>query len=59
MPNAQCLMTDDMKNAIAQVGFWRSRFVDVPSSFWAAAAIQTAYEKAFISGFPDKTFRSA
>ncbi|WP_392530801.1 family 10 glycosylhydrolase [Nostoc sp. C117] len=34
-------------------------FVDVPSSFWAAGAIQTAYEKAFISGFPDNTFRSA
>ncbi|MEH2198497.1 glycoside hydrolase family 10 protein [Nostoc sp.] len=34
-------------------------FVDVPTSYWAAAAIQTAYEKAFISGFPDKSFRSA
>ncbi|MDZ8186190.1 MAG: family 10 glycosylhydrolase [Nostoc sp. ChiSLP02] len=32
-------------------------FVDVPSSHWAAAAIQAAYEKGFISGFPDKTFR--
>ncbi|MEH1924846.1 glycoside hydrolase family 10 protein [Nostoc sp.] len=34
-------------------------FVDVPTNYWAAAAIQTAYEKAFLSGFPDKTFRSA
>ncbi|WP_373528176.1 family 10 glycosylhydrolase [Nostoc sp.] len=34
-------------------------FVDVPSNYWAAAAIQTAYEKAFISGFPDKSFRPA
>ncbi|MBD2564211.1 MULTISPECIES: glycoside hydrolase family 10 protein [Nostoc] len=34
-------------------------FVDVPTNYWAAAAIQTAYEKAFISGFPDKSFRSA
>ncbi len=32
-------------------------FVDVPSNHWAAGAIQTAYEKGFISGFPDKTFR--
>ncbi|MBG1270273.1 glycoside hydrolase family 10 protein [Nostoc sp. WHI] len=34
-------------------------FVDVPSNYWAAAAIQTAYEKTFISGFPDKSFRPA
>ncbi|OYD92892.1 hypothetical protein CDG76_19440 [Nostoc sp. 'Peltigera membranacea cyanobiont' 210A] len=34
-------------------------FVDVPTNYWAAAAIKTAYEKAFISGFPDKTFRFA
>lgn len=34
-------------------------FVDVPTNYWAAAAIQTAYEKAFISGFPDNTFRLA
>ncbi|WP_193196885.1 glycoside hydrolase family 10 protein [Nostoc sp. MG11] len=32
-------------------------FVDVPTNHWAAAAIQTAYEKGFISGFPDKSFR--
>ncbi|MBE9036821.1 glycoside hydrolase family 10 protein [aff. Roholtiella sp. LEGE 12411] len=32
-------------------------FGDVPTNHWAAAAIQTAYEKGFISGFPDKTFR--
>ncbi|MEH2162502.1 MAG: family 10 glycosylhydrolase [Nostoc sp.] len=34
-------------------------FVDVPTNYWAAAAIQTAYEKAFISGFLDKSFRPA
>ncbi|BDI18094.1 hypothetical protein ANSO36C_38960 [Nostoc cf. commune SO-36] len=34
-------------------------FVDVATNYWAAAAIQGAYEKAFLSGFPDKTFRSA
>ncbi|MEH1929341.1 glycoside hydrolase family 10 protein [Nostoc sp.] len=34
-------------------------FVDVPTNYWAAGAIQAAYEKAFISGFPDNTFRSA
>lgn len=32
-------------------------FVDVSSKYWAAAAIQTAYEKGFLSGFPDKRFR--
>jgi len=34
-------------------------FVDVPTNYWAAAAIQAAYEKAFLSGFPDKSFRFA
>ncbi|MEH2001174.1 MAG: family 10 glycosylhydrolase [Nostoc sp.] len=34
-------------------------FVDVSTNYWAAAAIQAAYEKGFISGFPDKSFRSA
>ncbi|MEH2415124.1 glycoside hydrolase family 10 protein [Nostoc sp.] len=34
-------------------------FVDVPTNYWAAAAIQAAYEKGFISGFPDKSFRFA
>lgn len=34
-------------------------FVDIPTNYWAAAAIQTAYEKAFISGFPDNNFRPA
>ncbi|MBD0389915.1 MAG: S-layer homology domain-containing protein, partial [Nostoc sp. C3-bin3] len=34
-------------------------FVDVPTDYWAAAAIKNAYEKAFISGFPDKSFRFA
>jgi uncharacterized lipoprotein YddW (UPF0748 family) len=32
-------------------------FVDVPTNYWAAAAIQTAYETGFLSGFPDKRFR--
>ncbi|MBD1920773.1 family 10 glycosylhydrolase [Microcoleus sp. FACHB-831] len=32
-------------------------FVDVPSSYWAAAAIKKAYQSDFISGFPDKRFR--
>ncbi|WP_341528213.1 family 10 glycosylhydrolase [Nostoc sp. UHCC 0302] len=34
-------------------------FVDVPTNYWAATAIQTAYERGFVSGFPDKTFRPA
>ncbi|MEH2310950.1 MAG: family 10 glycosylhydrolase [Nostoc sp.] len=34
-------------------------FVDVPTNYWAAAAIQAAYEKAFLSGFADKSFRFA
>ena len=33
-----------------------SKFLDVKSDFWAAAAIQTAYQGAFMSGFPDFTF---
>jgi uncharacterized lipoprotein YddW (UPF0748 family) len=32
-------------------------FVDVPSSHWAATAIQKAYKIGFISGFPDQRFR--
>lgn len=31
-------------------------FRDVPSSHWAAQAIQTAYRAKFLSGFPDYTF---
>ncbi|NER83940.1 MAG: S-layer homology domain-containing protein, partial [Leptolyngbya sp. SIO1D8] len=31
-------------------------FRDVPASFWAAAAIQKAYQGGFMSGFPDQTF---
>jgi uncharacterized lipoprotein YddW (UPF0748 family) len=31
-------------------------FTDVPSSHWAAAVIQQAYETGFISGFPDRRF---
>ncbi|HBB34348.1 MAG TPA: hypothetical protein DDZ80_16540 [Cyanobacteria bacterium UBA8803] len=34
-------------------------FVDVPSTHWAAAVIQKAYETGFISGFPDNSFRPA
>lgn len=32
-------------------------FVDVPSTHWAAAVIQKAYETGFLSGFPDNRFR--
>jgi uncharacterized lipoprotein YddW (UPF0748 family) len=32
-------------------------FVDVPSTYWAAAVIKKAYETGFISGFPDNRFR--
>ncbi|WOD40350.1 S-layer homology domain-containing protein [Nodosilinea sp. E11] len=31
-------------------------FRDVPSSYWAANAIQIAYRGGFLSGFPDQTF---
>lgn len=31
-------------------------FLDVPPDFWAAQAIQAAYEAGFISGFPDHYF---
>lgn len=31
-------------------------FRDVPSGYWAASAIQTAYQGGFLSGFPDQTF---
>ena len=31
-------------------------FRDVPSSFWAAEAIQAAYQSEFMSGFPDQAF---
>jgi hypothetical protein len=32
-------------------------FEDVPASYWAYTAIQTAYRTGFLSGFPDGTFR--
>jgi parallel beta-helix repeat protein len=32
-------------------------FSDIPSNFWAAAAIQKASAMGFIAGFPDGTFR--
>ncbi len=31
-------------------------FRDVPSGYWGASAIQTAYRGGFLSGFPDQTF---
>ena len=31
-------------------------FYDVPSTFWASEAIQTAYRGEFVTGFPDQTF---
>ncbi|WP_370588080.1 S-layer homology domain-containing protein [Trichocoleus sp. FACHB-591] len=31
-------------------------FVDVPSNYWAAAAIQEAYRRGFLSGYPDRKF---
>ena len=31
-------------------------FIDVPSSFWAHNAIQTAYQGGFLSGFSENTF---
>ncbi|MBD2055294.1 S-layer homology domain-containing protein [Oculatella sp. FACHB-28] len=32
------------------------RFRDVPSSYWAASAIQTAYTEGFLSGYPGNVF---
>jgi parallel beta-helix repeat protein len=32
-------------------------FKDVPSNFWAYAAIQAAYRGQFVSGYPDGTFK--
>ncbi|NJK66071.1 MAG: family 10 glycosylhydrolase [Microcoleus sp. SU_5_3] len=32
-------------------------FVDVPASYWAAAAIQKAFTMRFISGYPDNIFK--
>lgn len=34
-------------------------FRDVPSSYWAASAIQTAYAKGFLSGYPGSVFNPA
>ncbi|MBF1990455.1 S-layer homology domain-containing protein [Fischerella thermalis] len=34
-----------------------SKFTDIKSDFWAAAAIERAASMGFISGFPDGTFR--
>lgn len=35
------------------------QFADVPVGYWGQAAIQTAYQRGFLSGFPDQTFRPA
>ncbi|MBD2495512.1 DUF1565 domain-containing protein [Nostoc sp. FACHB-280] len=32
-------------------------FQDVPSNFWAFAAIRSAYQSQFVSGYPDGTFK--
>lgn len=32
-------------------------FSDVPTNYWAAAAIQTAYETGFINGYPNNSFQ--
>ena len=32
-------------------------FTDVPAGYWGQAAIQTAYQRGFLSGFPNQTFR--
>ncbi|MEH1849161.1 MAG: DUF1565 domain-containing protein [Nostoc sp.] len=34
-----------------------TQFKDVASSFWAYAAIQSAYQSQFVSGYPDGTFK--
>ena len=31
-------------------------FTDVPSNYWAATAIQEAYRRGFLSGYPDRKF---
>ena len=35
----------------------RITFSDIQPSFWGAEAIQVAYEKGFMSGYPDNTFK--
>ncbi len=40
---------DKIRNAI--------RFVDVPSRYWAAAAIEEAYTVGFLAGYPGNVFR--
>lgn len=35
-----------------------SDFVDVRNNYWAYQVIQTAYRGAFLSGYPDRTFRA-
>lgn len=32
-------------------------FKDVPSNFWASAAIQSAYQGQYVSGYPDGTYK--
>jgi S-layer homology domain len=41
--------TANVRNAVA--------FPDVPTSFWANSAIRDAYQKGFMSGYPDTTFK--
>jgi S-layer homology domain len=41
--------TASVRNAVA--------FPDVPTSFWANTAIRDAYQKGFMSGYPDTTFK--
>ncbi|MBV8885865.1 MAG: S-layer homology domain-containing protein [Chroococcidiopsidaceae cyanobacterium CP_BM_RX_35] len=41
-------------NAVRQ--FSSSGFADVPSNYWAAAAIKAAYEGGFLAGYPNNLF---
>ena len=34
-----------------------TRFIEVPATHWAATAIETAYKRGFISGYPDNLFK--
>ncbi|QLE54473.1 fasciclin domain-containing protein [Nostoc sp. TCL26-01] len=40
---------------VRQIG--ASGFTDVPTNFWASAAIREAYETGFLSGYPGNVFR--
>ncbi|MBR8833579.1 MAG: S-layer homology domain-containing protein [Stigonema ocellatum SAG 48.90 = DSM 106950] len=43
------------KNPVRQLS--AGGFSDVPSNYWAAAAIQNAYESGFMAGYPGNVFR--